>query len=86
MTISSGCRLNQLRVDRGEGTRTARRIHPLSIVYLDWGVELLAWCCLRQDFRKFRVSRIEDPTASDESFGPNRACLLRDYIGKTSGV
>lgn len=69
-----------------EGTRTERRIYPLSIVYLDWGVELLAWCCLRQDFRKFRVSRIEALTATDESFRPNRARLLREYIARMSGA
>ncbi len=67
-----------------EGLRTDRRIYPLSIVYLDWGVELFAWCCLRKDFRKFRVSRIEALIPTKASFRPNRARLLRDYIARIS--
>lgn len=68
-----------------EGAPSERRIYPLAIVYLDTGVVLLAWCCLRQDFRKFRMSRVETLTPTDESFRPNRARLLRDYLGEMEG-
>ncbi len=63
-----------------EGTASRRRVHPLAIVYLDTGVGLLAWCCLRQDFRRFRVSRMARFEATEESFRPNRVALLRDYV------
>jgi len=62
------------------GQQTERGIWPLSIVYLDRTLVVLAWCCLRQDFRKFRVDRILSAKATEESFRPRRVPLLRDYI------
>jgi predicted DNA-binding transcriptional regulator YafY len=67
-----------------DGAPTERRIYPLAIVYLDSGTGLLAWCCLRKDFRKFRVKRIEAFRRADESFRPNRVRLLRDYLAQFS--
>ncbi|WP_083898972.1 WYL domain-containing protein [Robiginitomaculum antarcticum] len=45
---------------------------------------MLAWCCLREDFRKFKVERIEAFHLTDESFRPNRVSLLRDYLAQLS--
>lgn len=59
---------------------TQRRIYPLAISYNDRAVMLLAWCCLRVDFRMFHVTRIEGYAQSGESFRPRRVSLLRDYI------
>lgn len=67
-----------------EGARTHRRIYPLAIVYLDKGCALLAWCCLRKDFRKFWVARIEAFQPTDESFRPDRVRLLRTYLAQFS--
>lgn len=63
-----------------EGVRTDRRVWPLSIVYLDRALMLLAWCCLRQDFRRFLVTRISDVRATAESFRPRRVPMLRQFI------
>ena len=63
------------------GHQTARRIWPLSVVFLDHAQMLLAWCCLRQDFRKFMLQRIIETRATDERFRPRRVALLRQYIG-----
>ena len=65
-----------------EGRRTERRIYPLAIVYLDRSIEVLAWCCLRQDFRRFRVSRIVSFQITTESFRPHRTALLRDFVAQ----
>lgn len=62
------------------GQRTGRRIWPLSVVFLDNSQMLLAWCCLRQDLRKFILQRIEDVRATNESFRPRRVPLLRDFL------
>ena len=59
---------------------TTRRIYPLAITYHDHAVLLLAWCCLRQDFRMFHTYRIASYARSGESFRPRRVPLLRDYI------
>jgi predicted DNA-binding transcriptional regulator YafY len=63
-----------------EGAETARRIWPLAITYLQEATVVLAWCCLRRGFRKFRIERIAAAAATDESFRPRRVSLLRDYM------
>lgn len=63
-----------------EQQRTDRQVLPLAIVYLERVLVLLAWCCLRQGFRKFRVDRIVDARMTDESFRPRRVPMLRDFV------
>ena len=62
------------------GARTTRRIWPLSIIFLEQRQFVLAWCCLRQGFRKFDPEQIECLTNTDDSFLPNRVPLLRAYV------
>lgn len=62
------------------GAETSRRVFPLAIVYLDRGPGLLAWCALRQDFRKFLVARMDRVAVTSESFRPHRVRLLREYL------
>ncbi|SLN77885.1 helix-turn-helix transcriptional regulator [Roseisalinus antarcticus] len=71
-----------LRYRDADGSLTERRVYPLAIVYLDSGTGLLAWCCLRKDFRKFRMSRMDMAEPAHESFRPNRVRLLREYISQ----
>jgi predicted DNA-binding transcriptional regulator YafY len=63
-----------------DGKRTERRIWPLSIVYTDYEPWILAWCCLRRDFRRFLISRVSSLTETRESFRPRRAPLLREML------
>lgn len=65
-----------------DGTETRRRVWPLSVVFLDRSLMLLAWCCLRQDFRRFHIAAMSDVTLTDESFRPRRVPLLRDFIAR----
>lgn len=69
-----------LRYYDASGAASERRVYPLAIVYLDRGPGLLAWCCQRQDFRKFLMARMERVALTEESFRPHRVRLLRDYI------
>lgn len=62
-----------------DGSETTRRIWPLAIVWQETFV-VLAWCCMRQDFRMFRPDRMRAIRPADESFRPRRAALLRDYV------
>ena len=62
------------------GTKSRRRVYPLSIVFMDRTLMLLAWCCLRQDFRRFHIPKISEATATDESFRPRRVSLLREFV------
>jgi predicted DNA-binding transcriptional regulator YafY len=66
-----------------QGARSRRRVRPLGCFY--WGLvwTLAGWCELRQDFRSFRIDRIEALEALDERFrdepGRSLADLLRSY-------
>lgn len=63
-----------------DGAVTERTIFPLAIMYTDRTLTLLAWCCLREDFRMFRLERIIELHAPGTSFRPRRAALLRTYL------
>jgi predicted DNA-binding transcriptional regulator YafY len=61
---------------------TERVIWPLAVVYAERSLVVLAWCCLREDFRKFRPERMREVVAEGESFRPRRVGLLREYLGR----
>ena len=62
------------------GALTHRRIWPLGTVFLDREVQCLAFCCLRQDFRRFKLLAMSDLSLADEYFRPRRVPLLRSFI------
>jgi predicted DNA-binding transcriptional regulator YafY len=64
------------------GVPTERRVRPLSIVYFANSLMLLAWCLLRQDFRRFHLDRMDDFGITEISFRPRRVGLLRDYVSE----
>lgn len=64
------------------GQATMRRIWPLATVFLDHALVCLAWCCLRHDFRQFRLDRITAAAPAAESFRPRRVTMLRDYLAR----
>lgn len=61
---------------------TERTILPLAIVYSGGTLTVLAWCCLREAFRMFRLERITELRAPGTSFRPRRAALLRAYLAE----
>ncbi|MFZ1468194.1 MAG: YafY family protein [Paracoccaceae bacterium] len=75
-----------------QGAVTQRRIWPLSVLFLDRSLFCLAFCHLRQDFRRFHVAMMSEVTLLDDSFRPRRVPLLRQMLaqvraaGKAGGV
>jgi predicted DNA-binding transcriptional regulator YafY len=65
-----------------DGRHSERRLLPLGIVYLERVLVLLAWCSLRQGYRKFRIDRITSLELIEESFRPRRVPMLREYIAQ----
>lgn len=63
-----------------QGTVTDRTVWPLALVYLDRKLMVLAWCCLREGFRKFQADRISQAVPTGESYRPKRVTLLRTYL------
>lgn len=74
-----------LRYTDQSGAETERVIWPLAIVYTERTLSVLAWCCLRQDFRIFRGDRMVSAEVTSESFRPRRVALLRDYLAQLEG-
>jgi predicted DNA-binding transcriptional regulator YafY len=62
------------------GTESRREIWPLSIVFMDENLMLLAHCLLRDDYRAFRVDRIKSFHLTGKSFQPHRVGMLRVYL------
>ena len=87
--LRQGCwREEQLaiRYSARDGVATSRAIWPLAIVYVDRMLVVLAHCCLRDDFRMFRVDRLREVAATGVTFRPRRAALLRTYLARLDGA
>lgn len=65
---------------RGDGEFSQRRIRPLGLYF--WGNvwTLVGWCELRDDFRNFRLDRIERALVLDEAFSEDAGQTLQDFI------
>ncbi|MET3926151.1 YafY family protein [Devosia sp. 2618] len=84
-TIRTACWREQALVIRyadKDQSVTERTILPLALVYTDRVLTVLAWCCLREAFRMFRLERIKDLQTTTTSFRPRRATMLRDYLAE----
>lgn len=57
------------------GNRTCRRVEPYSLVLKGQKWYLYAWCLVRKDFRLFKLSRINEMTASDTIFTPREVLM-----------
>lgn len=47
---------------------TARLIEPLGLYFMNNQWYLLAWCCLRKDYRTFKLARIDSVSSTRDSF------------------
>jgi predicted DNA-binding transcriptional regulator YafY len=65
---------------RADGAQSRRTILPLGLFY--WGAtwSLVAWCELRDDFRNFRLDRIERLEVLDEKFDDKPGQTLQDFF------
>jgi len=61
------------------GTRTERRIWPISLTFYDRTRLLAAWCELRQGFRHFRTDRVIALTETAERFPRPRRALMKEW-------
>ena len=62
-----------------EGKASRRNVRPLGLWY--WGKvwTLVGWCELRDDFRVFRIDRIEAAAPTGGAFKPERGKTLADF-------
>ncbi|MDI1430111.1 helix-turn-helix transcriptional regulator [Polyangium sorediatum] len=65
-----------------EGEGTTRTVWPFLIGFFDKVQVLAAWCELRQDYRAFRVDRIQSVERKDERYPRRRAVLIKEWRAK----
>lgn len=66
-----------------EDQATSRRtVHPLGVVY--WGKvwTLIAWCELRDDFRHFRLDRMQEIVGLQEQYPSIAGRTLQDFLAR----
>ncbi|MDI1451914.1 YafY family protein [Polyangium sp. 6x1] len=62
-----------------DGAATTRTIWPLLIGFFEKVQVLAAWCELRQDYRAFRLDRIQSVEPKDERYPRRRAVLIKEW-------
>lgn len=71
----------QIVYQKAEATQsTTRQVEPFAIyqnTYENW--VLIAWCRLREEFRSFRVDRMQQLTRLEETFRPHKL-TLKEYV------
>ncbi|WP_369960075.1 helix-turn-helix transcriptional regulator [Pseudomonas sp. MBLB4123] len=70
------------------GQASLRRIWPLGLFFWGQTWTLCSWCELRNDFRNFRIDRVEQLNDTEETFetaeGQRLADYLAPYLGKAA--
>lgn len=71
----------KITIDYGDagGNQTTRIVWPVLLGYFDHVLVLAAWCEMRQDFRHFRIDRMQDATLLDEAPPRRRRTLLKAW-------
>ena len=72
------------------GDVSERTVRPLSLAFFGPSWCLAAWCELREDFRTFRLDRMQDFVALEERFKNERGRTLNDFLKRpntwTAGI
>jgi predicted DNA-binding transcriptional regulator YafY len=68
---------------REDGQTSQRSVRPLLLAFWSGVWTLAAWCELREDFRTFRMDRMEEVAVLETTFIQKRGQRLEDYLKKT---
>lgn len=66
--------------NREDGEPSVRRLRPLALYFWGGTWTLAAWCELRNDFRSFRVDRMQHLENLEETFVPKPGQMLADFL------
>ncbi len=72
--------LNLVYNARGSGEQTTREVEPIGLCFYYGAWHLIAFCRLRQDYRDFRLDRIEKLELTDQRYQRHKHPRLRAYI------
>lgn len=65
---------------REDGTRSQRQVWPLGLFFWGNAWTLVGWCTMRNDFRHFRIDRIQQLQRSNAVYPVERGRRLDDYF------
>lgn len=68
-----------------EGQSTVRTVRALGLYFWGYTWTLGAWCELREDFRNFRLDRMEQVDVLDSTFEHEPPVTLADYVRAMAG-
>jgi predicted DNA-binding transcriptional regulator YafY len=70
------------------GNKTTREVEPEKLIYKGYAWYLVGYCCLRGEFRLFRISRIKNVQISSKFFTPrnNVDKKVEDSTGSSKNV
>jgi predicted DNA-binding transcriptional regulator YafY len=80
------CKVVTIEHDSYEKGISIRDIEPLAIVYNEHRRSLVGWCRLRNDFRSFRLDRINSIKITQEGFNPRPDFRIEDFKNAPSAV
>ena len=63
-----------------QGHATRRRVEPIGLVFYNFTWHLVGWCQLRQAYRQFRVSRVQQLTLTTQAVTNEAPLSLADYL------
>jgi predicted DNA-binding transcriptional regulator YafY len=81
--LHGACKARQaIRFDyaREDGARSQRCVRPLALAFWSGVWTLESWCELREDFRSFRMDRMEEVVVLERTFVQRRGQRLEDYL------
>jgi predicted DNA-binding transcriptional regulator YafY len=67
---------------REDGAASVRSARPLALAFWSGTWTLGAWCELREDFRSFRIDRMDAVIVLERGFEPKKGERLEDFVKK----
>lgn len=70
----------KLTYENPQGEASSREVEPIGLTFYSLNWHLIAWCHLRQDYRDFRTSRIQNLQTSIKPFRKTDHIELNEYL------
>jgi predicted DNA-binding transcriptional regulator YafY len=77
------CKLATIEYDSREKGITVRDIEPMALVYKDRKRHIAGWCRLRNEYRSFRLDRLNTIKVLNEEFARRQDFNLNDFQDNT---
>ncbi len=79
------CKIATIEYDSREKGVSQREIEPMAIVYKERKRHLVAWCRMRNDYRSFRLDRLNSVKLKNEDFARRQDFKIEDFQDDPSG-